>query len=160
MLTITTDQEFQRFCDIIAQPELVNDKRFSTVLSRHKNQDELDQLIGEWTIEKTHYEAFHTLQSGGIAAGPVMDQQDVFEDRHLKARAFFQQVTAQECGTHLYPKAAFTMSETPPNIRSEPCRLGGDNEYVYKKLLNLTNSEYLQLEREGKIGTEYAENLF
>ena len=58
VLTVTTDQEFQRFCDIIARPELVNDKRFSTVLNRHKNQDELDQLIGEWTIRKTHYEAF------------------------------------------------------------------------------------------------------
>ena len=160
VITLTTDQEFQRFCDVMDRPELVNDKRFSTVLSRYKNQDALDLLIGEWTIRKTHYEAFHALQAAGIAAGPVMDQQDVFADNHLNARAFFQKVTAQECGTHLYPKAAFTMSETPPTIRSEPCRLGADNEYVYKKLLNLTDSEYHQLEREGKIGTEYEEGIF
>ena len=58
-------------------------------------------------------------------------------------------------GTHLYPGAPYKMSRTPLRIRRGPVRLGEDNEYVYKQLLNITNERYAELEREGHIGMDY-----
>ena len=156
VITLGDDGEFQRFCQATGHPEWAEDERFANAISRYRNHDDLDRLIEGWIRQHTHYQVFQLLQEAGVPAGPVMDHRDVFQDPHLQARGFFQEVTAEECGTHLYARGPFTMSETPPGIRWGPCRLGADNEYVYKELLKLTDAEYQELERERHIGMDYA----
>ena len=50
------------------------------------------------------------------------------------------------------------MSETPPDIRRGPVRLGEDNEYVYKTLLGYSDSEFAELEAEGHISMDFPEH--
>ena len=95
------------------------------------------------------------LQSVGVAAGPVMDQRDAYEDPHLNEREVFEEVYQEDTGTHRYPGAPYKMSETPVRIRRGPVRLGQDNQYVYQELLGYTAQEYAMLEEEGHIGMDY-----
>ncbi len=95
------------------------------------------------------------LQAEGVAAGPVMDERDCYRDPHLGEREFFERVDHPECGVHLYPGAPWKMSGTPCHIRKPPCRLGEDNEYVYKSLLGVSDREYEELERDGHIGMDF-----
>ena len=99
------------------------------------------------------------LQSVGVAAGPVMDQRDAYEDPHLNEREVFEEVYQEDTGTHRYPGAPYKMSETPIKIRRGPVRLGEDNEYIYKTLLNCTGEEYAELEAQGHIGMDYPEDM-
>lgn len=48
------------------------------------------------------------------------------------------------------------MSKTPARIRRGPVRLGQDNEYVYKRSLDVSATEYAELERAGHIGMDPA----
>jgi len=52
------------------------------------------------------------------------------------------------------PTTGWKFSRTPIRIRRPPVRFGGDNEYVYKELLGISDEEYAELEREGHISTE------
>jgi crotonobetainyl-CoA:carnitine CoA-transferase CaiB-like acyl-CoA transferase len=71
----------------------------------------------------------------------------------------FEEATQNDLGTHLYPRAPFKMSGSDIRIRRGPVTLGQDNEYVYKKLLKLSNEEYDELVSAGHIGTEYAPHV-
>jgi crotonobetainyl-CoA:carnitine CoA-transferase CaiB-like acyl-CoA transferase len=84
-----------------------------------------------------------------------MDSRDCHNDPHIKDRGFFVEVTHPEAGTHRYPGLFAKMSGTPLTYRTpSPC-LGEHNEYVYKKLLGVSDEEYAELEREQHIGLEY-----
>ena len=54
----------------------------------------------------------------------------------------------------IYPTTGWEFSRTPIRIRRPPVRFGGDNEYVYKDLLGVSDEEYAQLVKEGHISTE------
>jgi crotonobetainyl-CoA:carnitine CoA-transferase CaiB-like acyl-CoA transferase len=154
-ITVFTDEEWQGLVRAMGSPSWSEDRRFSSTTDRWRHQDDLDAHIAEWTQERDDYEVMRLLQAEKVAAGALMDEKDCYSDPHVRERGFFEQVDHAECGTHLYPGVLWKMSGTPLHIRKPPCRLGGDNEYVYKTLLGVSDQEYSELEREGHIGTEY-----
>jgi len=158
-ITVTSDEEWQGLCRVMGNPEWTRDERFTDSLSRDRNQDDMDTLIEEWTGQNNHYDLMFRLQKEGVPAGPVIFEDDAYTDSHLKERNFFQEVTHEECGTHMYPTFGFRMSRTPNSIRRPPVRLGEHNEYIYKELLKVSDEEYQQLEEEGHIGMDYAPEI-
>ncbi len=153
-ITIQTDEEWEGFCRAIGNPDWTKEKRFSDFLSRLKNQDDLDKLIEEWTSQRDKYEVMHTLQREGVPAGAVLNSRDAFNDPHLKERGWPVELTHRECGTHMYPGPVWHMSKTPSRVFQAPC-LGEHNEYVYKKVLGVSDEEYERLVKEGHIGDTY-----
>ena len=106
-----------------------------------------------------NFEVMRVLQEAGIASGPVMNQQDSYDDPHLTERGMFQEAAQEDTGTHLYPRAPYTMSQTPLDILRGPVRLGEDNEYVYKSVLGYSDSDYDKLEAQGHISMDYPEYM-
>ena len=154
-ITVFNDEQWQGLCRAMGNPEWSKDEKFADVLGRHNNQDELDRNIEEWTRGLEKYWVFHRLQREGVPAGPITNSRDCYRDPQLLERGFFEEAYQEECGTHLYPGMAFKLSETPGRIRKGPCRLGEDNEYVYKTLLGVSDEEYAELEKEEHIGMDY-----
>ena len=159
VITLYDEQDWRLFRAALGEPQWTRDAMFADHESRLRNQDALDARISGWTSERGHVEAMRTLQAAGIAAGAALAQPDAYADTQLRERGFFQQASQQDTGTHLYPGAPYRANGQPPQFRRGPVRLGEDNEYVYKQLLNYTDEEYARLEREGHIGMDYAENL-
>jgi len=158
-ITVTSDEEWEGLCHALGDPQWTRDERFSDSLSRDKHQDELDKLIEDWTIGQNHYDAMYLLQSQGVPAGPIIFEDDAYTDPHLKERRFFEELTHEDCGTHLYPGLGWRMSKTPNHLRLPPVRLGEHNEYVYKQLLKVSDEEYTELEKEGHIGMDYVPEI-
>jgi len=156
VIAVASDEEWHGLCRAMGSPDWAKDEKFADASSRYQNQDDLDRFIEEWTSQHDHYAVMFALQREGVAAGAVMDDRDAFQDPHLKDRGFFEKLTHPDAGTHLYPGIMWKMSKTPNAIRTPPCCLGEHNEYVYKKLLGISDKEYAQLEKEGHIGTEPA----
>ena len=159
VITIATNEDWASCCEAMGLTHLANEERFATAKSRRANHDEIDRFISDWTAERDHYQVMEIMQKAGVAAGPVMDQRDASSDPHLLARGIFEEASQADVGTHLYTGAPFKMSETPPKIRRGPVQLGQDNAYVYRTLLNLSEKEYAELEREGHIGMDYADHV-
>ena len=158
-ITIFDDRDWELFREAIGSPEWAREPRFVTHESRRENHDTLDRHISKWTRGQDHSEAMSLLQSHGVAAGAVLDQRDAVEDPHLEARAMFEEAFQSDVGTHIYPRAPFKMSESDVRIRRGPVTLGQDNEYVYKTLLKLSETEYDALVEAGHIGDEYAPHV-
>lgn len=158
-ITIASDKEWEGFCRALGNPEWTGQEKFSDVLSRHQNHDELDRYIEEWTGEHDSYEIMNILQGEGVPAGPVMGEKDAYSDPHLKDRGFFNELTHPVCGTHLYPGPACRMSKTPNRLRLPPPCLGEHNEYVYRQVIGVTDEEYAELESNGHIGTAYDDSI-
>ncbi len=155
-ITLFDDGDWVAFCGALGNPEWALDERFSTHSGRYENQRVLDTHISEWTRKHGHYEVMHTLQNVGVAAGPVMDQRDAFDDPHLQERGIFEEVYHEDVeGSHLYVGAPYKMSDMPIRIRRGPVQLGQDNEYVYKQVLGVSDQEYAELERLGHIGMDF-----
>lgn len=134
----------------------MHDPRFGDPLSRHRHQDELEELVESWTRRHDYYEVTHLLQGVGIPAGPVLDEAAAFEDPHLKERGIFVEVSQADTGTHLYPGPLAQMRNTPFAIRRPPVRLGEHNDHIYKEVLGIGEDEYDKLVETGHIGTAYA----
>ncbi|MFC1848328.1 CaiB/BaiF CoA transferase family protein [Chloroflexota bacterium] len=158
-ITIRTDEEWDGFCRALGNPDWTKEDKFSDALKRWRNHDELDRHINEWTSRHEHFEVMYMLQKEGVAAGPVEHPDDAYNDPQMKERGFFETVTHAECGTHRYPGLAYRMSKTPNSFRLPAVRLGEHNEYVYKKILGVSDEEYAELEREGHIGMDLVPDL-
>lgn len=107
-----------------------------------------------WTKQHDKYAAMLMLQKAGVPAGPVMRSADSYNDPHLKDRGFFEKVTHEDAGTHLYPGMAWKLSKTPLSIRKHPVGFGEDNEYVYKHILGVSDKAYSELVEQGYISIE------
>jgi len=154
-ITVSSEEEWHALCDAMGSPGWTAEERFIDMAGRLAHQDELDGLIGEWTLERDPYEIMHLLQKAGVAAGPVLTPGDLCRDPHLEERGFFREVTHRETGTHRYPGMSFKFSRTPADIRIPPNCLGEHNEYVYGELLGMSPEEIAELERGQLIGDTY-----
>jgi len=152
-IAISSDEEWEALCQAIGNPELAGDERFSTLPNRWRNQDSLDKLIAEWTLEHDCYEAMTILQKAGVAAGAVAAPDTLYEEPHFKEREFFQELSRDIVGTQLYPTWPLRFSETPLRMRPAP-KLGEHNEYVLGTILGLSKVEIEELENGQIIGTQ------
>jgi len=151
-IAVGSEEEWDGFCRALGNPSWAAEESFSTVLGRLQNQDELDRLIEEWTMCHDNYEVMYILQQEGVPAGPVLDQRDAYHDAQLASRGFFEVVRHREAGTHLYPGMLWKMEGTPLSIRKPPPCLGEHNEYVFRELMGMSESEVLELEQQQIIG--------
>ena len=146
-IAVGSEEEWDGLCRAMGNPEWARNHRFSDMLVRLKHQDELDEHIVRWTKERDKHEVMYLLQNEGVTAGAVLDTAEVYGNPHFKERGFFQKVTHPEAGTHLYPSIPAVLSKTPNAIRRPPVLLGEHNEYIYKELLGVTETEYQRLRR-------------
>jgi crotonobetainyl-CoA:carnitine CoA-transferase CaiB-like acyl-CoA transferase len=158
-ISIFNDEQWQGLCRAMGNPEWTREERFSDQLSRMKNHDALDKLLGDWTQQHDDYALMHLLQREGVPAGPVINERDAYNDPHLKERDFFHEADQEDCGRHSYPGPAWKMSKTPNRLRRGPVQLGQDNEYVYKKVIGVSDEEYAKLETAGHIGMDYVPEI-
>jgi len=152
-LTIASDREWQRFVEVMGNPQLANDQRFGNVLERLENQNEIDKLITSWTINQDKFEVMNKLQQAGIAAGAVCNNKDVYQNEHLKQRNHWDVIDEPDAGRHTYPSRPWKLQNTKVPKREHAPLLGEHNHYVLKDILELSAEKVAKLEKEGYIGT-------
>ena len=152
-LSIASDEEWQRFVKVTGNPQLANDERFSTILGRLNNQDELDKSIASWTGSYTKFEVMDMLQQASIAAGAVCNNKDVYDNEHLKQRNHWDVVDEPDAGRHTYPGKPWKLLNTKEPKREPAPLFGEHNNYVLKDILGLSAEDVAKLEKEGYIGT-------
>ena len=158
-ISVERDEQWAAFCHGLGNPAWTQELRFSTAFARLNNQDELDRMVGEWTIQLTSKKVMDTLQQAGVPASIVSQGQDLHDSEHLKARDFYRETNyyVAERGTHasqwdegpsLSWSMPFNMSKTPVEFGNYS-NIGEDNSYVFGDLLGLSPTEIARLsERE------------
>jgi crotonobetainyl-CoA:carnitine CoA-transferase CaiB-like acyl-CoA transferase len=157
-IAVPGKKAWARFRRAIGEPPWAEEERFADASRRRDHQEELDELIAQWTSGHTPYEVLHLLQKEWIPAGPVLNVDDIFTDPHIKERGFFALRRHEEAGEHLYPAPSWKFSRTPLSVRMVANRLGEHNCLVLGGLLGLSEAEVAELERQQVIGAEYLPN--
>jgi itaconate CoA-transferase len=87
MLGLQNEREWQSFCEqVLDNPALVEDIRFSTNSRRHANRNELRQLIVDKFSELTAEQVVACLEQAQIANAHVNTMQDLWMHPQLEAR--------------------------------------------------------------------------
>ncbi len=144
------EHQWQRFVDLMGNPDWANEEIFKTRLDRAENWDALQLFLEPWIREQSVDELYHQAQARRIPFAPVSSMGDLLNSEHLKVRGFFAEIAHPQAGTHTYPTAPHTMSETPWTLRRPAPCLGQHNTEVYTEL-GMTEDELGRLQQAGTI---------
>ncbi len=153
-IAIFSDPQWKDLCRIIGDPEWSRNADYGTLLGRKRSEDEIYELLAQWTRNRTAEEVESLLTANGIPASVAESTSYLMEkDGHLKSRGFFRYLKHSVIGEHINRGPAFKFS------RSEDCQfagpaLGEHNEYVFRELLDMTEEEVAEGIKEGGITTE------
>lgn len=152
-IAVETHNEWIALCKTMGRPELIMDPRFSTILMRKRNEDELEKIIGVWTKDKDASVVMEELQKAGVPAGVVQNAQDLFEnDPQMKHRCYLQKLNQSEIGEYTCQGVPFRLSKTQGRYqRGAPC-FGEHNHYVCTKILGFSDERFVEYYKNGAFG--------
>lgn len=148
-IAVFSDEQWAQLCKVMGKPEYIDDSRFNTLLSRKRNEKEIDRYIAEWTIQLPAEEVMAKMQAVGVPSGVVENAADLYSDPQLRERGLFWPMNHSEMGLFTHLGANFELSKTPaqPEMPS-PC-LGEHTEYVCTKILGMSDEEFIELIKAG-----------
>jgi benzylsuccinate CoA-transferase BbsF subunit len=151
-IAVSSDQEWGNFRKVIGKPKWSQEARFDTLPGRKANEDELDKLVEEWTINYPAEEVMKMMQKAGVAAGVVQNSKDLCEDPQLQHRQHFVMLEQAEMGYYPHEAAPFRLSKTPAELRmGAPC-LGEHTQFVCNEILGISDEEFNNLVKDGAFG--------
>jgi benzylsuccinate CoA-transferase BbsF subunit len=150
-IAVATDSEWQALCRVMEKPELIKNEKFFDPTARLKNQEDLDEIITQWTQDKDYYEVTKLLQKVGVAAAPSLSSEGLFHDPHLREREVYSQLDHPLMGKDWVIAPPWRFSETPARIHRHSPLLGEHNEEIFAHRLGLSPEEIHELEKEEVI---------
>ena len=151
LLAANQDTVFGRLAEAMGRPELATDERYSTHTARGLRQQELDDLIGEWTSEHTSAELNEILVEHAIPTGPIYRAPEMLDDAHFAARNAIIEMTHPEPGELPMQNVAPKLSDTPGEVRWVGPELGQHTREVLADVLGKSDDEIDSLAEAGII---------
>ena len=90
------NRHWERLCNLIGRPELIDDPRFSGPKERADNEEALDAILAEFTKQYTKREAMKLIGECGVPCGAVLDVSELYDDEDLNQRGIFQNMQHPE----------------------------------------------------------------
>lgn len=148
-ISVFTPDEWERFVKAIGSPAWTKDPKFTDLVGRLRNVDELDKHVEEWTLQHEPREAMNILQAAGVAAGEGQRSAEAIDDPQLKWLNALVEVDHPVSGKRLYPNVPFRISniELPPS-RPAPL-LGQHTDEICRETLNMSDDAIRVLKEEG-----------
>ena len=131
-----TKSMFERLMRTIGRDDLAEDERFAENPGRVAHEDLLDGAIADWAATLSMEDALAALEAAGIAAGPILNIEDMFNDPHYQARGAFEEVTVDGESLHI-PSIAPKLVDTPGRTDHPGPKLGEHTDTVLSELLGL-----------------------
>ena len=149
VITVLDDAQWRALRSAMGDPEWAAAPDFATILGRKRNEDRLDELVGDWTRGFEAQDLMRTLQGAGVPAGVVQTCEELFSDGQLTHRGHFAFHEHSEIGRHAYDNFAPRLSDTGGGVAGPAPCLGQHNETVYRHLLGYTGEEIERLAADG-----------
>ena len=148
-ISVSSDEEWEAFCNVIGNPEWSKDSRFTTLLSRKDNEAELNHLVEQWTLDHTAEEVMRLMQEQGVPAGVVQNIKDLIEDPQLNSRNHLWWLDHPEMGSFPHIGSTIVLSKALAKPRMPAPCLGEHTEYVCREFLGMSDDEFVNLMAQG-----------
>ena len=146
IVTSLTQQQRQSLFEMIGHPELVD--TFESALSRAIPEEAKQTLwdsIGAWLGEQDTEEAFELSQLLRIPCAKVDTAENLFNDKHLNERGFFQKLDHPDFGEISLPGTGLTVEGEPAPPPAPAPTLGEANREIYQHRLGISDRELAML---------------
>lgn len=143
------DEHWQRFCRAINRPDWATDPQYKTKRQRWEKKYLLQEEIEKITTQYTVKEVGEMLDRERVANSPILNIQQVVDDPHLKARAYFVEVEHPIIGRAKIPGVPFKLSKTPGTVSRPSPLVGEHNELILKKYLGMSPEDVQRLKEAG-----------
>ncbi|WZL73210.1 CoA transferase [Clostridiaceae bacterium 35-E11] len=151
IIAIASDHHFSKLCDIMKQPELMQDEKFCTDPNRVLNEKELKTIIEMWLGQFTVDEAIKVMMEQGIPCSPILNIEQVCKDPHIEAREMLVEVEHPAAGAIKIPGNPVKLSVTPPMVKEPAPILGEHNEAILKQFLAYDDGQIAQFKEDNVI---------
>ena len=125
------DAQWQRWVELMGNPEWASEDRFVSRDGRESNFTELWELVGEWTKPRSKHDIARMGQGRRIPCFPVNTVHDLYNDLHLKERGFFTTIDHPIAGALHYPSVPYRLSNTPLPLAERPAPTLGQHNDIY-----------------------------
>ncbi len=143
VLVAGNQEQFNRLCQVLGCPEVIDMPEFRTVALRGVNRGQLAEVMEPLFAARQAAEVLDALEHAGVPAGPINDMAQVFADPHVVARGMEVRVPCQTS-----PGATVRMvgnpvkySATPVDSYTAAPTLGQHTHQVLSDLLGLDAAE-------------------
>ena len=155
-IAVDSDDAWLALCRVMGRADWAADARYAGALGRIRYRAELDKMLAFETRAHDNHDLMARLQAGGVAAGAVMNSEDLLFNEHLNERRFYEVVEHHpDTGMPPLPYAGrpWTLSGTPAVPPKPAPIMGQHNRELLAELLGKTDDEIAALEAAQIIGS-------
>jgi formyl-CoA transferase len=141
MIAGNAAKPFRQLMRLCGRADLAEDPELADGSARSRREDELDEIVRTWTLERTVVEAVDELAAAGVPAGPVYDASGIAADEHFAARGMLESIDVAVEGDETepirFPGVVPRIPGAEGRIRWVGPRLGEHTDAVLTDVLGL-----------------------
>ena len=146
-ISVQTEPEWVALCEVAGR-QWQSDPRFADVAARRTHVAELDAAIDAWTRTMGRDGMVDALQARGVAAGPVLRPDELFDDSQIQSLGVVKTTDHPVAGLRRQMGLPWTSDSVNADYRRAPL-LGEHTHEILTGLLDISESDYQQLEADG-----------
>jgi crotonobetainyl-CoA:carnitine CoA-transferase CaiB-like acyl-CoA transferase len=124
---------------------------YDTAEKQRQGSAQLDQMLKAWIGSVTMDEALASLAEAEVVASKIFTVDDIVHDETYREREDVITIEDQDFGPVRMQGVIPKLSQHPGKIWRTGPSIGEDNDYVYKKMLGMTDDELERLHADGVI---------
>lgn len=136
-LICARDEHWHRLAELMGKGELAHDPRYSTLKERVARMDEVDEMVGAWSVQLPTDDVFDMLMGVRIACAPVRTLAQVMEDKNMFARGSLIHVDHPKYGKIVVQQTPLRLDGAPMLVPEPSEELGQSTEDILSKLTKL-----------------------
>ena len=135
---------------VMGKEDMFEDERYMTDESRSERADEIREIIEEWTMQRTKYEAFESLAAAGVWCGAVLTPLEVLDNTHLKQREMIVTVEDDHRGDYRMIGCPVKLEKSPVTVTQAP-RYSEHTDEILGTMLGVSEDRLAELRSDGVI---------
>ena len=124
---------WERLCQAIGAPELLDHADYKTGLLRSKNRNAVNSAIEAKTVARPSAAWIDIFNTAGVPCGPIYSIDQVFADEQVKHLGIAQGAKKPNGETQTFVGQPFALSRTPSKIVATPPEQGQHTDEVFKE---------------------------
>ena len=149
-IATTGEQIWERLCNTIGAPELIDDPRYVDGPTRLANREDCNSDLQVHLSKKSSEDWIDILNEAGVPCGPIYKMDEMWADPHVQHLSMTRQVDHRELGTYDIVRNATSLSGSP-DVPYRPSPERGQHTREILLEFGFTESEIEAMKKEDVV---------